>query len=137
MSHRIKNHSPRARAIRFGLLRDWYGEEAARTEIAAHTQQSELLADALDRVMSSLEKQEISDYVKLTQNWSGFCGEALAKYLTPEGMIDGVLTVTVPHSGLLSMISPSIELIQSKINDTFGQDFCKEIRLISGGRKRK
>ncbi|MBR7105173.1 MAG: DUF721 domain-containing protein [Lentisphaeria bacterium] len=131
MDNKINSRDRRARAVRFGLLKDWYGEEYARTEIAAHTHAAEPIANASDRLMDSLEQKEISDYIKLTQNWPSFCGEALAKYLTPDGIQDGVLTLCVPHSGLISMISPSLELIQNKINASFGPSFCRQIRLTT------
>ena len=136
MSHTLKSRDLKARAVRFGLLSDWYGEETARTEMAAHTDQGEMLADALNRLIKDFGKEDVSGYVRLTQNWQDYCGEALFKYLTPEGLKDGILTLTVPHSGLLSLITPSIELIHNKIREDFGDDFCREIRLISGGRRK-
>ncbi|MBQ9502515.1 MAG: DUF721 domain-containing protein [Lentisphaeria bacterium] len=136
MDHRIRSRRRRVRAVRFGLLRDWYGEEAARTEMAAHTHPGEELSDALDRVLNELEGDELSDYARLAANWKTYCGEALEKYLTLGGLRNGVLTLTVPHSGLLSMIAPSVELIQARIAADFGPGFCREIRLASGGRRR-
>ena len=136
MDNRIRSRRRRDRAVRFGLLRDWYGEEAARTEMAAHTHPGEELSDALDRVLDGLEGDELSNYARLAANWRTYCGEALEKYLTLGGLRDGVLTLTVPHSGLLSMISPSVELIRTRISADFGRDFCREIRLVSGGRRR-
>ena len=137
MAYTLKSRDLKARAIRYGLLRDWYGEENARTEIAAHTVQAEPLADALDRIIKDVGRDDVSGYVQLTQNWQEYCGEALIKYLTPSGLKDGVLTLTVPHSGMLSIVQPSIELINSKIREKFGPDFCREIRLITGGSSRR
>ena len=137
MPHTLKSRDLKARAVRFGLLRDWYGEETARTEIAAHTDQGEMLSDALDRLLNDFGKEDVSGYVRLTQNWQDYCGEALVKYLTPCGLKDGILTLTVPHSGLLSLINPSVELIHNKIRENFGDDFCREIRLVSGGRRKR
>ena len=137
MAHNLSSRDLKARAIRFGLLKDWYGEETARTEMAAHTDQGEMLADALKRLMKDFGKDDVSGYALLTQNWQEYCGEALVKYLTPNGLKDGILTLTVPHSGLLSMVQPSIELIHAKIRESFGDDFCREIRLISGAGSRR
>lgn len=137
MSHTLKSRDLKARAIRYGLLKDWYGEETAGTEIAAHTVQPELLSNALDRIIKDVGRDDVSGYVQLTQNWQEYCGEALVKYLTPSGLKDGILTLTVPHSGMLSVVQPSIELIHSKIREKFGPDFCSEIRLITGGSSRR
>ena len=137
MPHTLKSRDLKARAVRFGLLKDWYGEDRARTEIAAHTDQGEMLSDALDRLIQDLGKQDVSGYVLLTQNWQDYCGEALVNYLTPNGLKDGILTLTVPHSGLLSIVQPSIELILAKIQEKFGADFCHEIRLITGSRRKR
>lgn len=133
MDHRLKSRDLRARAVRFGLLRDWYGEEAARTEIAAHTDPGISIGQALDRVIRDLGSSEVTGYVQLVRDWQNYCGEALVKYLTPAGLKDGVLTLNVPHSGLLSVIQPSIELIHTKIIEDFGPDFCRSIRLQTGG----
>ena len=81
MAYTLKSRDLKARAIRYGLLRDWYGEENARTEIAAHTVQAEPLADALDRIIKDVGRDDVSGYVQLTQNWQEYCGEALIKYL--------------------------------------------------------
>ena len=137
MDHRLKSRDLRARAIRYGLLEDWYGTDHARVEMAAHTDPGENLADALDRLVADFGNTEVTGYVRLVQDWPQYCGEALAQYLTPNGLKDGVLTLTVPHSGLLSMINPSIELIHAKIRETFGNDFCREIRLSAGARRRR
>ena len=137
MEIRINSRRRRERAVRYGLLRDWYGEEAARTEMAAHTDPGAPLSDALDQVLAGLRGNELADYARLAADWRTYCGEALEKYLTLGGIRDGVLTLTVPHSGLMGMISPSLELIRSRIAADFGEDFCREIRLVSGGRKRR
>lgn len=137
MDHRLKSRDLRSRAIRYSLLESWYGEERAQVEIAAHTDPGENLADAVDRLVSDFGNEEIISYIRLVQDWPLYCGEALAQYLTPNGIKDGILTLTVPHSGLLSMINPSIELIHSKIRQTFGEDFCREIRLIAGAGSRR
>ena len=137
MEIRINSRRRRDRAVRYGLLRDWYGEEAARTEMAAHTDPGAPLTDALDRVLAGLRGNELADYARLAADWRTYCGEALEKYLTLGGIKDGVLTLTVPHSGLMSMISPSLELIRSRIAADFGDGFCREIRLVCGGRKRR
>ena len=137
MDHQLKSRDLRARAVRYGLLRDWYGEEAARTEMAAHTTQAKPLAEALDSLIRDLGSDEVSGYVQLVRDWRSYCGEALEKYLTPAGLKDGVLTLNVPHSGLLSVIQPSVELIHAKITEKFGPDFCRSIRLQTGGSVRK
>ena len=111
----INSRRRRERAVRYGLLRDWYGEEAARTEMAAHTDPGAPLTDALDRVLTDLRGNELADYARLAADWRTYCGEALEKYLTLSGLRDGVLTLTVPHSGLMSMISPSLELARQNM----------------------
>ena len=137
MAHTLKSRDLKARAIRYGLLKDWYGEDVARTEIAAHTDPGEMLSEALDRIIKDVGRDDVSGYVQLTQNWQEYCGEALVKYLTPAGLKDGILTLTVPHSAMLSVVQPSIELIHSKIREKFGLDFCREIRLITGSGSRR
>ena len=132
MTHQLKPRDPKARRTRFELLRDWYGEEAARTEIAAHTDPGEWLSNVVERYVDELNHDEIGDYVRLTSRWENYCGEALVRWLVPAGIRDGVLSVEIPHSGLAAMITPSLELIRNKINQEFGADFCRSIRLVPG-----
>ena len=136
MSHQLKPRDAKARRIRFELLRDWYGEETARTEIAAHTTSGTLLADVVEHYVEELKHDEIGNYIRLTANWKNYCGEALVRWLVPSGIRDGVLSVEIPHSGLTAMINPSLELIRDKINQDFGSDFCRSIRLVPGAGSR-
>ena len=136
MSYQLKPRDLKSRRVRFELLRDWYGEETARTEIAAHTTSGELLADVVERYVDDLNHDEIGNYIRLTSNWENYCGEALVRWLVPAGIRDGVLSVEIPHSGLAAMINPSLELIRNKINQDFGADFCHSIRLVPGSGSR-
>lgn len=127
----------RERRARFDLLRDWYGEEYARTEITAHTGKPRSIADVMDIILDDMDDPVLKKYAELTNNWSDCCGEALAQWLTPAGIRDGVLTLTVPHSGLISIVNPSIDLIRASIVERFGTDFCCEIRVITGSSSRR
>ena len=68
MSHTLKSRDLKARAIRYGLLKDWYGEETAGTEIAAHTTSGELLADMVERYVDDLNHDEIGNYMEISSS---------------------------------------------------------------------
>ena len=116
------------RKKRFGILSDWYGEEYARTEISAHTSKPHLIADDVEAVFSEIKIDETNYYVDLAANWGSIAG-AVSKLATPCGMRDGVLFVSVRHSALVRELQSVSELIIKQINQRYGENFCREIRL--------
>lgn len=116
------------RRKRFRILSDWYGEEYARTEISAHTQVPHHIALDVDQVFQEVKINETNYYVDLAANWKQIAG-AISNLATPCGMKDGILYISVRHSALVRELNSVSELLIRQINERYGAEFCREIRL--------
>ncbi|MBQ7396993.1 MAG: DUF721 domain-containing protein [Lentisphaeria bacterium] len=121
------------RRKRFGLLSDWYGEDFARTEIAAHTSKVHSIGADIDELLGEVVNKENQAYVDLAANWKTV-GGAMAQLATPGGLRDGVLYLEVRHSALLRELHNISEIILPKLAERYGDGVFKEIKLVCGGR---
>ena len=123
---------------RESLLADWYGREFAETEIAAtgHSPQPVKLETVLDGVLEEFSGADTGNFLKVEKAWQNIAGAQLARFASPDGFRDGVLTLAVRHSALIAELTPSLDLIRDKVNRVLGQDFCSEVRLVASGASR-
>ena len=124
------------RSKKFNLLADWYGEEFAKTEIAAHTSSVHSLSDDISSLIESVSTKENAAYISLAANWEHL-GGAIAKLTTPGGFKDGVLLLEVRHSALLRELQNVAEIILPKLNEHYGSGTFKDIKLISAAGRRR
>ena len=121
------------RRSRLSLLSDWYGEDYAATEIAAHISQPHSLQNGIRAVMAQLETPEIRALRSLREKWPEVAGAWISRMTFPGEWRDGVLILEVRHSALLRELKPSLELLREEVTRRFDCP-CREIRLfISGG----
>ena len=116
------------RKKRFGLLSDWYGDDYAKVEIAAHSKQPHHIGIDIDKVFEEIKIDESNYYVDLAANWKDIAG-AISRLATPCGLKDGILFINVRHSGLVRELQSVSELLIKQINQRYGENFCREIRL--------
>ena len=121
------------RKKRLSLLSDWYGEDYAAVEIAAHNSQPRSLQDGIRAVMAHLETPEMRALRSLRENWLAIAGAWMGRMTFPGEWRDGILVLEVRHSALLRELKPSLEFLRGEVNRRFDCP-CREIRLsISGG----
>ena len=134
-SNKLKRHHKQ----RFALLRDWYGEDIACSEIAAHMPQPMQLSEAVCGELEKLNSPEVLNFVTLSGNWQDICGAALAKMTTPLRLQDGVLELEVRHTALILELKPTMKMLQKRLDQWFGTPICSEIKLViaGGGRSRR
>ena len=121
------------RKQRLSLLSDWYGQDYAAAEIAAHLSQPRTLQNGIRAVMAQLETPEMRALRSLRECWTEVAGAWMSRMTFPGEWRDGVLTVEVRHSALLRELKPSLELLREEVARRFDCP-CREIRLsISGG----
>ncbi len=113
----------------YRLLADWYGEERAESEIAAHTMKPRALGDVLQEISSEILSPDAADFAKLENKWSAIAGKTVAKLTKVVSCVDHVVTLGVRHSALVTELRPSLDLLKNQINQMLGEDFCREIRL--------
>ncbi|MBE6388609.1 MAG: DUF721 domain-containing protein [Lentisphaerae bacterium] len=119
----------RARKRRYRMLAEWYGEEAAEYEIAAHTCQPRKIDDLLCNILEKIKRPENGILVRLRSEWESVIGSTFARFCEPVSLRDNILTLKVRHSILLVELKPSCDIIRDKVNQVIGKDVCTEIRL--------
>ena len=141
MSSRVSPFNRRLRKLhreRLGLLKDWYGEEFAAAEVAAHVSTPVPLGEGVRKLMGALETPERRILRILRDNWDETVGPAISKLAEPLSWNDGTLTVEVRHSALLMELNPSLELLKTAVNAKLTDAECKEVKLaIAGGGRRR
>ncbi len=113
----------------YQLLADWYGEERAQSEIAAHTSKPRALCDVLKEISSELLSPDAADFAKLETQWEAVAGKTVAKLTKVVSCVDHVVILGVRHSAMVTELRPSLDLLKNRINQVFGADFCREVRL--------
>ena len=124
------------RRKQFGLLADWYGEDFAKTEIAAHTNPVHNLNDDIQSLMDEVVSRESNVYMDISANWKSI-GGAIANLTTPGGLKNNVLFLEVRHSALLRELQHVSEIIIPKLNERYGDNTITEIRLINASKKQR
>ncbi len=124
---------------RYLLLKNWYGKERAKVEMAAHSPQPVSVGEVVDELCGELAAPEAGYYIELETHWKEKIAAGPAATLAhPAGLDRGVLSLEVRHSALIRELAPSLDLLKKRINAYFGQEVCREIRLVpSGGTRRR
>ena len=121
------------RKQRLSILNDWYGNDYAAVEIAAHLSQPRTLQNGIRAVMAQLETPELRSLRLLRERWTEVAGAWISRMTFPSEWRDGVLILEVRHSALLRELKPSLELLREEVARRFDCP-CREVRLsISGG----
>ena len=121
------------RKRRLALLTDWYGDNFAATEIAAHISHPHPLQAGVRAVMARLETPEERSLRTLRECWPEVAGAWISRMTVPAEWRDGVLFLEVRHSALLRELKPSLEILREAVARRF-ECPCTEVRLsIAGG----
>ena len=122
---------------RFGLLREWYGDDFAAVEVTEHVSHPVTLQRSIAELMAGAAAPEVMALQQLRMQWPEIAGGAFSKFTLPGSWKDGVLTVEVRHSALLRELRPSLEIIREAVKRRFPNVDCSEVVLtISGGTRR-
>ena len=117
------------RRRRYQMLKMWYGQEFADSEISAHTCQAKDFNEVLDSVLSRMNRPENGILITLHAQWEKVVGSMFSRFTEPESLRSGILTLKVRHSALLVELKPSCDLIRRRVNEVAGKEVCQEIRL--------
>lgn len=120
-------------ATRCRLLEAWYGRDRATVEMTAHTPGPVSIGEAVGKVCSSLADPEVGYYAELDAHWTKIVGTQLALFVRPGRFLNGVLELEVRHSALIRELTPSLDLIQKRVDKHLGGGVCREVRLVPAG----
>ena len=129
MTIRIPARLTGKRRVRYSMLAGWYGSERADVEISAHTCQPKEIGALLDEELKKILRPENGILLKLRGEWGKVVGSMFARFTEAESLKDGVLTLKVRHSALVAELRPSCDLIVKRVNETVGENTCREVRL--------
>ena len=105
------------------LLADWYGEDYAFTEMAAHTPEPCAIANELDAFWRRIAGESAGDIVAVREKWNDIVGEKLGKHSKAIKCDGAKLFVCVDHPAW------QMELRRMKIM------LCKRINAVTGKEK--
>ncbi len=114
---------------RYRLLKNWYGEERAQIEIAAHTRQPVSAAGIIAELARQFQNEDSANFSSLEGHWAQIAGEQFAAYAKPQKLEKGVLYLKVRHSALIRELTPSLDLVLGNLNRFFGKQVCNDIKL--------
>lgn len=117
----------------FYLLRDWYGDERARTEISAYTANPVNAGDVIASLCENLADADAAVFIELGNHWKEIVGTPFANFTNPARFYKGTLYLEVKHALMIRELTPSLDLFLNRINETLGKDTCREIRLVPPG----
>ena len=123
---------------RFGLLREWYGDDFAAVEVTGHVSQPVTLQRSIEALMATVESPEARALRQLRERWSEIAGKDFARFAVPASWANGILTLEVRHSALLRELAPALDLIRDAVRRNLPEVACNEVTLtISGGMRKK
>ncbi len=135
---RFNLHLRRKHRERFGLLREWYGDDFAAVEVAEHVSHPVPVQRGIAELMAGVETPEVMALQLLRMMWPNIAGGDFSRFALPCAWQSGILTLEVRHSALLRELKPSLELIRAAVNRHFPDIECSEIALtIAGGTRKK
>ena len=135
---RFNLHLRRKHRERFGLLREWYGDDFAAVEVAEHVSHPVTLQRSIEELMAGIETPEVMALQRLRMRWPEIAGGAFSRFALPCAWKDGTLTLEVRHSALLRELKPALEIIREAVKRHFPDVACTEIVLtISGGTRKR
>lgn len=130
----LSREENRRRRITRQALRDWYGSEFTKSEMAAYPGDGEKLSSYLDGIMSKTASPDILSLMELKEKWQGLAGAQIAQVSKPLSIKENVLWLEVTHNiWIRELTGPAKPLLIKNINKIFGEDFCKDIRCIAPG----
>ena len=123
---------------RFGLLREWYGDDFAAVEVTGHVSQPVTLQRSIAALMATVESPEARALRQLRERWPGIAGRDFARFAVPASWTNGILTLEVRHSALLRELAPALDLIRDAVQRSLPEVACTEVTLtIAGGMRKK
>ncbi len=119
---------------RYRLLRDWYGRDAARTEMAAHVPPAQALSDVLVGICADFVDPDIQVRMELEARWNEIAGKGMP-WLRLSSFSCGVLLLEVKHPAMLRELSGCAEIWRDRVNQVLERpDLCCEVRFVPAGR---
>ncbi len=123
----------KALAVRYRLLKAWYGHDRAVVEMAAHTPGPVPVGELMGELCASLADPEARYYAELDTHWTEIIGAQLAAFVKPGRFREGVLELEVRHSALIRELASSLDLIQKRVDEHLGGGVCRAVRLVPSG----
>jgi hypothetical protein len=132
------NATGRARKKMSPILRDWYGEDGADSEIMKYLPSSQPVGDVLRRVMQKKLPHGIADFRTISERWTEIAGGVAARHTTPVSLSNKTLFIEVEHPAYLASVRTKAvqNAILASIAGLIGADKCTALTFTPAGRRR-
>ncbi len=120
------------------MLRDWYGSDRGRSEIAGKLPEPRPIADLLDHAVQRCLSAERLKILRIRDAWPDLAGESNAKRSTPVSLREKILYVEISHPAYrMAMDNLKIKnFILERLNGLFNETICEKILFIPAGGRR-
>lgn len=134
----VKKNEAKKRIIVRSILSEWYGRERARVESAAYASRPVNVGDLADKFLEKAVSPEVLDGIQLRASWPEIAGKQIAAISEPINLRNGVAEVGVFHNAWLRELNGPIKRqLIAKINQTLGEERCRDIRFVPGARPKQ
>jgi predicted nucleic acid-binding Zn ribbon protein len=128
----------RARRKMDPILREWYGESGAESELMKYLPSSQPVGDVIRRVMQKKLPHGIADFRTISDHWDQIAGEVAARHTTPLSLSNKTLFIEVEHPAYLASVRTKAvqSAILTRIAELIGADKCTVLTFTPAGRRR-
>lgn len=128
----------RARRKMDPILREWYGESGADSELMKYLPSSQPVGDVIRRVMQKKLPHGITDFRTISDRWKEIAGEVAARHTTPLSLSNKTLFIEVEHPAYLASVRAKAvqSAILTRITELIGSDKCTALTFTPAGRRR-
>ena len=117
------------------ILKDWYGDDRAQTEMAHYCPDSLKIDQLLDGIMDRAVPADVRTFQTVKENWSTLAGKQLSRVSEPIAIHDGIVEVAVSHPAWIREMQGQVkEMLIANINRQLGSKLCTDLKYIPAGR---
>ncbi len=118
------------------LLKEWYGQDLAAKEIAAHRDNTEKMSDLIPALMKDLNLEQQSAFATIDSHWEILIGPGIATRIKPAFIKRKCLFLEANDSTSLYALSSS-KMIMDKLLEKVKEltdNYVVQIKVIQKGR---
>ena len=118
------------------ILRNWYGKDQGEAEMLRYTPETRPISDPLDKVMGKLIPPWEMKISRIKNDWAMIAGAENARRCQPAFLNNGIFYIEVSHPAYrIALETPRIKKqLLERIQEIIGNELCREIKFIAGGR---
>ena len=117
------------------LLKDWYGDDQGKQEVASYLPKPAHIKETLDKVLSNALGPQEYKLIDLKKAWKNLMGDQVGRVSEPVSIKNKILTIEVQNGvWLMELKNFHKSLVGKKVKSFCGNDFCNIISFVPTGK---